>query len=168
MLPEVSRPELQRAIYASLEEYARHHQLARDRNVTHANSPRGLSLVQQSTPEHTRMTSELDQISEVDHSFPAEFAPSGQYYNEELSAAFQASTNANATTDSAYFTTSTFTHDSTLAPDDCMGQMCAGLPSDAEFSWPFNQNGNVCLDDFQSYPSGADMMHERLEEVHDQ
>jgi len=169
MLPQVSRPELQRAIYASIEEYARQRQLARDRNVAHANSPRGLCLVQQPTPERTRMASELDQISEVDHSgFPAGFPANGQYYNGELSAAFQASNNANATADSAYFSTNTFTRDSALALDNCMGQLCTGLPSDAGFSWPFNQNGSVSLDDFQPYPGAEDIMPERLEEVPDQ
>ena len=86
IFPGVSQQEVGRAIHASLEDFARRHQLP---CVVYANSPRGLSPVQQPASERTRMVSELGQSSEADRSaFSVGFTVRGHYRNEEPTAAF--------------------------------------------------------------------------------
>ena len=167
MLPPDLRPELQRVIHASIEEFTHQYQLARDRNVAQVNSPRGPSLMQQPTHERTRMASELGQISEADHSaFSVEFPARDRYRNEETTSAFQASNPATATTDSACFT-------DTLANGSSgyLGAYIGSLPNDfswyPELRWSLNQGAEVPLNGFQSYSGAGDMMYEGSEEAQD-
>ena len=160
-------PELQRVIHASIEEFTHQDQLARDRNVAQVNSPRGPSLMQQPSPECTRMASELGQISEADRSaFSVEFPASDHYRNDETTAAFQASNPATATTDSACFTDTLANGSSGYLSAD-MEPLPNDFPWYADLRWPLNQGAEVPMNDFQSYSSAGDMMYEGSEEAHD-
>lgn len=167
MLPRDLRPELQRVIHASIEEFAHQYQLGRDRNVAQVNSPRGPSLMQQPSPEYTHMASELGQISEADHSaFSVEFSATDHYRNEETTAASQASNPATATTDSACFT-DTLANGSSGYLSAYMGPLPNDFPWYADLRWSLNQGAEVPLNGFQSYSGAGDMMYEGSEEAHD-
>jgi len=123
--------------------------------------------MQQPTPERTRMASELGQISEADNSaFSVEFPAGDHYRNEETIAAFQASNPTTATTDSACFT-DTLANGSPGYSGAYMGLLSNEFSWYPDTRWSLNQDAEVPLNDFQSYPGAGDMMYEGSEEAHD-
>lgn len=124
-----------------------------ERDMGYTDLSRGLSFMQQPTPDHTRTDPELDKISDASRvDFSSGVAAIGYNHNDGPDKTFHNGNHANTTTDSACFTASSFTSNSMLDFGGCIEPLPEGFSLDEDFGF---HDGSVSLGDFpSSYGAG--------------
>lgn len=160
IVPQELQTELEFAIHASIEKFARQNGAAGDKNVAEAKSLQQPSLMQQPTPECTLMALAPNEIADDSHlSFQLSMPAIERHHNGEGTSAFQPGNSATSTTDTVWFPNE-LVNDSSDYPKKRIEQVPDGLSFEDTFDWTFGQDDDISLDDLQPYLDAGDMQSE--------